>query len=251
MMMINRLLRKELIQQLRPARHQPRLFYSTMSTAQKPILLYTLGTPNGVAASIYLEELKAAVQGFDYDYQKIDISKNTQKEPWFIKLNPNGRIPTIVDKARKDFPVFETSAILLYLAQHYDKEYKFWFNPETEPNEYSDMLQWLFFAHGGIGPMQGQLGHFTRAAPEDIPYAKKRYLDETKRLYGVLEIRLKDRDYLAGAGRGKYSLADIKTFPWVRLASFGLDEFPLVKAWVERSEKHSASAAGLQIPPKV
>ncbi|KAF9534847.1 thioredoxin-like protein [Crepidotus variabilis] len=158
-----------------------------MSSTQKPIFLYTLWTPNGVAVSVYLEELKASVQGFDYDYKKLDFSKVEQKEPWFIRLNPNGRIPAIMDKARNDFPVFETSAILLYLAQHYDKEYKFWFNPSTEPND---------------------------AAPVEIPYAKKRYFDETKRLYGVLENPLKDRDYLAGAGRGQYSLADIKTFPW-------------------------------------
>jgi len=223
-------------------------------SSQKQILLYTVGTPNGIAASTYLEGLKASVPGFDYDVKKINMGGNEQKEPWFIKLNPNGRIPTIVDQSREGFPVFETSAILLYLAQHYDKEYKFWFNPQTQPNEYSDMLQWIFWAHGGLGPMQGQAGHFNKAAPEDIPYAKKRYLDETKRLYGVLEIRLKDRDYLAGEGRGKFSLADIKAFPWVRVHAFvgieSVDEWPNLKAWLQRSESQPASLAGIEVPPK-
>ncbi|KAJ3510301.1 hypothetical protein NLJ89_g4760 [Agrocybe chaxingu] len=150
----------------------------------------------------------------DYDVEKINFAQNTQKEPWFIKLNPNGRIPTIIDRSRNNFAVFETAAINLYLAQHYDKGYVFWFDPTKEPDNYSEMLQWIFFAHGGVGPMQGQANHFNKFAPEDIPYAKKRYTEETKRLFGVLEIRLKDRDYLAGSGRGKYSLADIKAFPW-------------------------------------
>ncbi|THH28814.1 hypothetical protein EUX98_g5370 [Antrodiella citrinella] len=144
----------------------------------------------------------------------INISKNTQKEPWFLALNPNGRIPVLVDRNRADFAVFETAAILLYLAQHYDAASKFAFDPATQADEYSRMLQWMFFAHGGIGPMQGQLNHFARFAPEDIPYAKKRYLDETKRLYGVLDIHLNGRDFLAGPERGTYSIADMNAFTW-------------------------------------
>ncbi len=129
--------------------------------------------------------------------EKIDISKNTQKEPWFIKLNPNGRIPVLVDRNRDNFVVFETAAILLYLQQFYDKDGKFGFDKEKDPNNYSELLQWIFFAvrraralspiaflcelltrvdvqHGGVGPMQGQSNHFHKYAPEDIPYAKKR-----------------------------------------------------------------------------
>ncbi|TEB30194.1 glutathione S-transferase [Coprinellus micaceus] len=222
-----------------------------MSSASKPIHLYTLPTPNGVAVSVYLDELKKAYPGFDYDSTRIDISTNVQKEPWFIKLNPNGRIPVITDKARGDFNVFETSAILLYLAQHYDKEHKFWFNPEQEANSYSELLQWLFFAHGGIGPMQGQNHHFNKYAPEKIPYAQKRYIDETKRLYGVLDIRLTGRNYLAGEGKGKYSLADIKTFPWVKFHGHAsietLDEFPNVKAWLDRCLAKEASETGAKV----
>ncbi|KAJ2931657.1 hypothetical protein H1R20_g5441, partial [Candolleomyces eurysporus] len=221
--------------------------------SSKPIHLYTLATPNGVAVSAYLDELKKQYPTFDYDFTKIDISKNTQKEPWFIKLNPNGRIPTIVDHTQGDFAVFETSAILLYLAQHFDKNNVFSFNPETEPKEYSEMLQWLFFAHGGLGPMQGQNHHFNKYAPEKIPYAQKRYVDETKRLYGVLEIRLTGREYLAGAGKGKYSLADIKAFPWVKIHAHAsietLDEWPNLKAWLERCVAREASESGAKVGP--
>ncbi|KAF8639438.1 hypothetical protein AX16_010293 [Volvariella volvacea WC 439] len=225
-------------------------FRRTYSTRimSKPLLLYSAPTPNGRQPAALLEELKTAYPGIDYEAQKIDISKNVQKEPWYIKLNPNGRIPVLVDRNRDDFAVFETAAILLYLAQHYDKDHKFWFDPAKDPNNYSEMLQWIFFAHGGIGPMQGQAGHFNHAAPEDIPYAKKRYQDETKRLYGVLEIRLVGRDWLAGSGRGKYSLADIKAAPWVNVHKFAgvetLDAWPNVKAWLERFNERPAVKAG-------
>ncbi|KAH9482906.1 Disulfide-bond oxidoreductase YfcG [Psilocybe cubensis] len=222
------------------------------TTTDKPITLYTAGTPNGHPVSVILEELKAINPAVDYNVVKIDISKNTQKEDWFIKMNPNGRIPVIVDHARNNFPVFETSAILLYLAQHYDKNHEFWFDAEKDPDNYSELLQWIFFAHGGVGPMQGQSNHFNRYAPEDIPYAKKRYLEETKRLYGVLEIRLKDRDYLAGSGRGKYTVADIKTVTWVRIHKFAgvedLEAWPAVKAWVARCLERPAVQTGIQIP---
>ncbi|RDB22563.1 Disulfide-bond oxidoreductase YfcG [Hypsizygus marmoreus] len=222
-----------------------------MSTSTKPFVVYFAVTPNGVQPTILLEELKAFYPAVDYDIEKIDISKDQNKEPWFIKLNPNGRIPVLVDRSRDNFPVFETAAILLYLAHNYDKDYHFWFDPVKEPKDYSEMLQWIFFAHGGIGPMQGQANHFGRFAPEDIPYAKNRYINETKRLYGVLEIRLADRDWLAGPGRGKYSIADIKAFPWVRIHKFAgvetLDEWPSVKAWVERNQARPAVEAGLAV----
>ncbi|GLB33737.1 putative glutathione S-transferase [Lyophyllum shimeji] len=221
-----------------------------MASSPKPFILYTAPTPNGHPISVFLEELKAVYPGIEYDVQKIDISKNVQKEPWFLKLNPNGRIPVLVDRSRDNFPVFETSAILLYLAHNYDKEMKFWF-PLEDAKNHSEMLQWLFFAHGGVGPMQGQANHFNRFAPEDIPYAKKRYIDETKRLYGVLEMRLKDRDWLAGPGRGKYTVADVKAIPWVRIHAFAgiesLDEWPNVKDWVERAEARPAFKAGLEV----
>ncbi|KAH9853696.1 glutathione S-transferase C-terminal-like protein [Lenzites betulinus] len=214
-------------------------------------LLYTAPTPNGHKVSVFLEELKAAY-GITYDVEKIDMSKNTQKEPWFIKLNPNGRIPVLVDHKRNDFVIFETAAILVYLQQHYDKDGKFGFNPATDPDHYSEELQWIFFAHGGVGPMQGQANHFNKYAPEAIPYAKKRYTEETKRLYGVLEIRLQDRDYLVGPGRGSYGIADINVIAWIRFHKIAgiesLNEWPRLKDWVERSTSRPAFQAGVAVP---
>jgi len=223
--------------------------FSMSTPPHKSLLLYYAGTPNGKQPTILLEELKAAYGFVDYDIEKINIFRNEQKEPWFIKLNPNGRIPVLVDRSRNNFAVFETAAILLYLEQHYDKEFKFSFDPVKQPDDYSEMLQWIFFVHGGVAPMQGQAGHFNRA-PEDILYAKKRYIDETKRLYGVLEIRLANRKYLAGPGEGTYSVADIKTAPWIRIHTFSgvvetLDEWPNVKAWLARVEERPAVQAGL------
>ncbi|KAF8634295.1 hypothetical protein AX17_004248 [Amanita inopinata Kibby_2008] len=200
----------------------------------KPFLLYAAPTPNGYPISTLLEELKAIYPGIEYDVDLIEIWGNRHKEPWYIKMNPNGRIPVLVDRSRNDFVVFETSAILLYLVQHYDKDFKFGFDPAKDADNYSELLQWLFFSHGGLGPMQGQAHHFLRYAPEDIPYAKKRYLEETKRLYGVFEIRLKDRDYLVGPGRGHFTVADVKAWPWVNRHANAtietLDEWPNVKA---------------------
>jgi len=225
---------------------------SHLLSMSKSVRLYTAPTPNGVKVSAFLEELKTVYPSFDYDVETISLSKNTQKEPWFIKLNPNGRIPVIVDQARNDFPVFESGAILLYLQQHYDPDNKFSWDPKANPNEYSEMLQWIFFTHGGVGPMQGQLNHFAKAAPEDVPYAKKRYLNETKRLYGVLEIRLSQgRDWLVGAGRGTYSLADINVLPWVRIHAYGgietLDEWPNVKKWLEAALARPGFSAGVDV----
>ncbi|KAF5372564.1 hypothetical protein D9758_005165 [Tetrapyrgos nigripes] len=223
----------------------------------KQFLLYTGATPNGYKVSCFLEELKIVYPNIDYDVEKIDISTNKQKEPWFIKLNPNGRIPVLVDRARNNFVVFETAAILLYLQQHYDKDNKFGWDPVKNPDEYSETLQWIFFAHGGVGPMQGQLSFFTKFASEDIPYAKKRYLDETKRLYGVLNIRLSQgggRDWLVGPGRGTYSIADINVLGWVTLHARtspdlqSLDEWPNVKKWVEAARARPGFAAGLEVP---
>ncbi|KAF8634263.1 hypothetical protein AX17_004220 [Amanita inopinata Kibby_2008] len=223
-----------------------------MSAAStKPFYLYTASTPNGHCVSILLEEMKVLYPEVDYDWEGIEIWKTRHKEPWYLAMNPNGRIPVLLDKTRDNFAIFETSAILLYLTDHCDKNKVFTFDPVKQPKEYSEMVQWLFFAHGGIGPMQGQAHHFHRYAPEDLPYAKKRYLDEVKRLYGVLELRLKDRDYLAGSGRGKYTIADMKTFPWLKFHEVAsietLDEWPNVKAWFKRCTEKEASKRGVVI----
>ncbi|EJD05215.1 glutathione S-transferase [Fomitiporia mediterranea MF3/22] len=212
------------------------------------IVLYTQTTPNGIVPAIFLEELKAKYGQPDYDVVSMsirdaDIGKvhNQVKSPWYLELNPNGKIPTITHEG---FPVFETSAILLYLAQQYDKENIFSRDAVKDPKGYSEVLQWLFFVHGGVGPMQGQAGHFS-FIPEKIPYAINRYQNETKRLYGVLESRLSKQDYLVG---NEYSIADIKAFGWARaLDRVGLSfsEFPKVKAWVDRIEARPAVKAGL------
>jgi len=233
-----------------------------MATASNPFVLYTAPTPNGYKVSVHLEELKTVYDNFPgYELRQIDIRKNVQKEPFFINtLNPNGRIPVLVDRNRPSttgadgFSVFETAAILLYVSQHYDPEYKLWFNPITQPEHYSEMLQWMFFAHGGVGPMQGQANHFGKFAPEDIPYAKKRYLEETKRLYGVLDIRLSNRTWLAGPGSGKFSIADINVFPWVYIHTFSgietLDEWPNLQKWRNAIAERDAVKAGLLSPPR-
>ncbi|KAG8956032.1 glutathione S- transferase, nitrogen catabolite repression regulator [Tulasnella sp. 424] len=229
-----------------------------MSSASelKPIKLYTAGTPNGFKASIFLEELKAAYPGFTYEFQPLAFSKNEQKEPWYLKINPNGRIPAISDPNREDFNVFESAALIMYLIQHYDKEFKLSFDPVNEPDAYSEALQWTFFVHGGIGPMQGQAIHFFRAAPEKIPYGIKRYIEETHRLYSVLEARLSNgREYLAGPGKGKFSFADVNGFPWVRGHGFaGIQnfqtDFPNVQAWLDRIEARPAVYEGLGVPAR-
>jgi len=218
-----------------------------------PIKLYTASTPNGFKVSIHLEELKAAYPGFKYEFQALDFSKNEQKEPWFLEINPNGRIPAITDPNRNGFHVFETAAITQYLSQHYDKEFKFWFDPVNDSDNHSEMVQWIFFIHGGVGPMQGQANHFFRYAPEKIPYAINRYIQETKRLYSVLETRLQGREYLAGPGKGKFSLADINGFPWVRGHGWAgvenvEEEFPNVAAWLKRIEERPGVYAGLGVP---
>jgi len=217
---------------------------------RKPIKLYTVGTPNGVVASILLEELKAVYKDFDYEAIAISFSKNEQKEDWFLKINPNGRIPAIVDPNRNDFAVFETSAILQYLVVHYDPEGHFHFRGQSDRE--SEIIQWMFFAHGGIGPMQGQANHFNRYAPEKIQYGIDRYVNETIRLYKVLDKQLEGKDFLVGEGKGKYSIADIKCVSWVFWSQWAgvknADKPKNVQAWQDRIYAREAVKKGLDVP---
>lgn len=170
---------------------------------------------------------------------------------------PPGRIPALVDPNNGDFAVFETSAILLYLEKKYDPDHALSWpssNPQAEDLR-NEVLQWMFFAHGGIGPMQGQANHFRMqgvGSNNYVPYALNRYINETKRLYGVLDLRLKDRDYLVGEGRGKYTLADIKTASWVFAHGFAgvpRSEVPdSVNKWLDRLLERDAFVAGLKSP---
>jgi glutathione S-transferase len=198
--------------------------------------LYTAQTPNGWKASIMLEEL-----GLPYNVCALKLQENEQKEPWYLKLNPNGRIPTIVDRDNGDFTVFESGAILIYLAEKAGQLLP------GDPKKRSQVLQWLMFQMAGVGPMQGQAHVFFRYAPEQIPYAIQRYQDETTRLYRVLDTQLRDHEYLAG----DYSIADIATFPWVRIyfwAGVEIDDMPHLKRWMEAVRARPAVDRGLHVP---
>jgi len=154
-----------------------------------PYTLYTWGTPNGWKASVVLEEL-----GVEYELKAVDISTNAQKEEWFTKINPNGRIPAIVDHGNKDQFVFETGAIMWYLCEKEAKGEEFW---PKDLGKRAEIMSWLMYQMGGVGPMQGQANHFVRFSKEKIPYAMKRYVDETKRLFQVLDDQLSQHEWLA------------------------------------------------------
>jgi len=200
--------------------------------------LYTAPTPNGYKVSILLEELK-----LPYNVVSIELEKKEQKKTEFLKLNPNGRIPIIVDHENNDFTVFESGAILIYLAE---KSGKFL---SSDPNGRSVTLQWLMFQMGGIGPMQGQAHVFYRYAPEKIEYAIERYQKETLRLYTVLDTQLKENEYLTG----DLSIADIATWPWViryRWAGLDIGNLPHLQRWLDVLAERPAFQRGIEVPYK-
>jgi len=220
---------------------------------QAGLHLYTLSTPNGKKIQIALEELREAY-GTEFSWEIVDIFTNDQKEPWFLKMCGNGRIPSLTDNSRKPpVHVWESGAIFNYLSK-YDKENKFHF---TDEDEITQMNIWLFFQAAGVGPMQGQYNHFGRYAKEKLPYAIKRYHDETLRLYSVLDDQLSGkytgepkRDYLAGKGVGKYSWADMNMIGWVGgYATSGITdeemkEYPSLVEWIERVKSRPAAVKG-------
>jgi glutathione S-transferase len=221
--------------------------HPTGPIAKSGIELLTFGTPNGYKASIIMEELKEAY-GRDYTCQVINIRQDVQKKPWYTAINPNGRIPVIIDHDRHGFIVFETAAILSYLVRHYDPNHKLSF---SDPDDTSTMEQWMLWQHGGLGPIQGQANFFLRGAKEKVPFGIQRYIGESERLYGVLNARLEGRDFVAGAGRGKYSIADISIFGWVNFASFGamdLTMFPNIQMWLDKINARPGVQNGLRIP---
>lgn len=198
--------------------------------------LYTWTTPNGEKPVVMLEEC-----GLDYEMHLIDISKGGQKKPEFLAINPNGKIPAIVDReGGRHQRVFESGAILIYLAEKAGR-----FLPTSGP-ERAETLSWTFFQVGNTGPMIGQWHHFAMSAEEKIPYAIERYRAESLRTLGVLDTHLKDHEYLAG----DYSIADIINFGWVRSGLSGLKnegafELYALKAWVERVGSREAIKRGL------
>jgi GST-like protein len=203
------------------------------------IELYTWGTPNGRKASIMLEEV-----GLPYNLHPIDIGKGAQNTPEYIAINPNSKIPAIIDSdgpGGKPVTVFESGAILIYLAE---KTGKFW---SKEPRARLEALEWLMFQMGGVGPILGQAHHFLRAAKEQIPYAIDRYVKESRRLYGVLDARLAQSAYLAG----EYSIADIATYPWIGRHAWhrvDLAEFPNVQRWFNAVGSRPAVERGMAVP---
>lgn len=189
------------------------------------INLYYWTTPNGHKIPIFLEEAD-----LPYTIHPINIAKGDQFGPEFLKISPNNKIPAIVDQSPADgsepVAIFESGAILQYLAEKTGK-----FLP-TEIRHRMDVIQWLFWQVGGLGPMLGQNHHFVQYAPEKIPYAISRYVKETERLYGVLNERLADREFIAGV----YSIADIAAYPWIvphESQQINLDHFTNVKRWFE------------------
>ena len=186
-----------------------------------------------------LEELK-----LPYNVIPVDLVKKEQKKAKYLKLNPNGRIPTIVDRENENFVVFESGAILIYLAEKTGQ-----LLPE-KPEKRSKVLQWLMFQMGGIGPMQGQAHVFYRYAPEKIKYAINRYQKETLRLYQVLDNQLKENKYLAD----DFSIADIATWPWVRRhrwAGIEIKNLFNLRRWMENLENRPAFQKGIEVPYKL
>lgn len=201
--------------------------------------LYSWPAPNGHKVHILVEEL-----GIPYRLVPINITQGDQHQPGYRAINPNGKIPAIVDHAPADggapLTVFETGAILLYLA---DKAQRF-VPAELRPR--CEVLQWLFWQVGGLGPMMGQAQHFFRYAPAPVPYGIARYQNETRRLLRVLDDRLDGREYVGGA----YSIADMACFPWVRIhrmTGVALDEFPRVQAWYGRVRSRPAVGRAMDL----
>ncbi|WP_043307432.1 glutathione S-transferase family protein [Pseudomonas sp. ML96] len=195
--------------------------------------LYTAATPNGHKISIALEEL-----GLPYQVHALSFDKKEQKTPEFLRINPNGRIPAIVDDG---FAVFESGAILIYLAEKTGKLLP------SDAKGRSLAIQWLMFQMGGVGPMQGQANVFFRYFPEKLQGAIDRYQHETRRLYEVLDSRLGEAEYLAG----DYSIADIATYPWVRIhdwAGVSVEGLEHLQRWMDTLAARPAVQRGLQVP---
>jgi GST-like protein len=209
--------------------------------------LYYWPTPNGHKITMFLEEV-----GLPYQIKPVNIGTGEQFQPDFLKIAPNNRMPAIVDHdpvgGGAPISVFESGAILVYLA---DKTGRFL---PTEPAHRYDVLQWLFWQMGGLGPMAGQNHHFNRYAPEKIPYAIDRYVKETSRLYGVLDKRLADREFVAG----EYSIADMASYPWIvpyENQGQKLEDFPHLQRWFNKIKARPATerayARGPEVNPSV
>jgi glutathione S-transferase len=202
--------------------------------------LYTASTPNGHKASVTLEEL-----GLPYEVHAIDMSNNEQKEEWFLKLNPNGRIPVMVDRDLDDFAIFETGAIMIYLAEKTGRLMP------TDVKGRSQTIQWLMFQMGGVGPMMGQANVFFRYFPEKIQPAIDRYQNESRRLFEVLDRGLSENEWLAGS---EFTIADIANWCWVRTykwSGVAVDGLPNVRRWLDAIKERPACRRGVEVPVRV
>lgn len=200
------------------------------------IEFYTWSTPNTRKISIAMEEMQ-----LPYEIKLVNMKDREQKEPWFLKINPNGRLPAIIDRDNEDFAVFESGAILIYLSEKTGL-----FLP-TDVKRRSIVLQWLMWQMGGLGPMQGQANVFYRYFPEKLPSVISRYQNETKRLYGVMDGCLADDEYLAR----DYSIADMACYPWVaqhEWSGIPLEDFPNLSRWFEVVGERPAVKLGMTIP---
>ncbi|MCW5747286.1 MAG: glutathione S-transferase N-terminal domain-containing protein [Alphaproteobacteria bacterium] len=205
--------------------------------------LYYWTTPNGHKVTMFLEEA-----GVPYKIIPVNIGRGEQFQPDFLKVSPNNRIPALVDHAPKDggapISVFESGAMLVYLAEKTGQ-----FMPADARGK-AEVLQWLFWQMGGLGPMAGQNHHFVTYATEKIPYAMDRYIKETNRLYGVLNKRLADREFMAGA----YSIADMASYPWIvpyERQKQNLDDFPHLKRWFNAVKARPATQRAYALVPKI
>ena len=201
--------------------------------------LYTAPTPNGWKASIALEEL-----GLPYEVRMVNLMDGDQKRPEYLRLNPNGRIPTIVDRDAEDFAVFESGAILIYLAEKAGRLLP------RDPKGRSLVIQWLMFQMGGIGPMMGQANVFYRYFPEKIQPAIDRYQHECRRLFEVLNVRLAEHEWLAGG----YSIADIANWAWVRTykwSGVSIDGLDHLQRWMDQMKQRPACQKGVEVPFKL
>ena len=206
--------------------------------------LYYWTTPNGHKISIFLEEA-----GLPYKVHPVNIGKNEQFKPEFLEISPNNRIPAIVDQEPGDqkgpLSVFESGAVLWYLAEKTKK-----FVPENA-REKVQVSEWLFWQVGGLGPMAGQNHHFNMYAPEKIPYAMERYVKETARLYGVLNKRLAEKEWVGGSS---YSIADMAIYPWVvphKAQQQNLEDFPHLKKWFEKVAARPAVKKAYELAEKI
>ncbi len=203
------------------------------------ITLYTSATPNGRKISIALEELQ-----LDYEIKDINLAENIQKKDWYLKINPNGKIPAIIDHDVNDITIFESGAILIYLAEKTGR-----LLPTNSISRFN-VLQWLFLQVGGVGPMQGQANVFYRYMENTVPEATSRYQNETHRLYTVLDTHLSQHDYLAG----NLSIADIAHYPWIKLADWAginIDDFKSIQIWLEKLDARESFVKGMNVPKDI